>query len=258
MSGLSGNERPPVILVHSSASSGRQWQALAELLQPGFDVLAPDLNGYGSKAGTVGAAGFEDDLDFVKDLIERQASSVHLVGHSYGGLLSARAAFDLRDRVRSLTLIEPVCFHLLAEAGERDALAEIGAVHDLQVTRTARGDLDEAAEGFIDYWMEAGTWNGMPEGARSVIAGAMPKIAAEWPGALSPTTSLDEYGSMPWPVLLVCGSETTLAARTVMALIRDRAGTARYAEIAGGGHMAPVTMRDEVNTVLAGFLTGCE
>lgn len=244
----------PVILVHSSASSGRQWQALAGQLAADYDVIAPDLHGYGSNTSAVGAPGFQDDLALVKALIEQQARKVHLVGHSYGGLISARAALDLKPFIRSLTLIEPVCFHLLEEAGESDALAEIENVRDHQVGRTTGGDLEGAACGFIEYWMGPGAWDAMAEGVRNTIADVMPKVASEWPGALCPTTSLAEYEEMPWPVLLIRGSETTLAARRVIALIRERIIHARYREIEGGGHMAPITRRDAVNAVLTDFL----
>ncbi len=250
----SGAERSPVVLIHSSASSSRQWQALTELLKAEFDIFAPDLHGYGSRAETAASAGFQDDLALIKDLICQQKSKVHLVGHSYGGLLSVRAALDLKPHVRSLTLIEPVCFHLLQESGEHDALAEIMDVRKRQVGMTAAGNYEEAGRGFIDYWMGAGAWGSMPEAARQAAAAAMPKIAAEWPGAMSETTRLADYASLPWPLLLICAADTTMAAGRVTGLIRQQAKTARYEEISDGGHMAPITRREQVNAVLADFL----
>ncbi len=43
------SERQTVVLLHSSASSSRQWSALVELLGPRFDVRAVDLHGHGAQ-----------------------------------------------------------------------------------------------------------------------------------------------------------------------------------------------------------------
>ena len=256
MAGEVETGKAAVVLVHASASSGRQWQALADRLGPQFDVFAPDLHGYGGNADNHGT--LPDDLALLKDLIGRQRGRVHLVGHSYGGLVSVRAALDLAPQIRSLTLIEPVCFHLLEEAGERDALAEIKGVRGRQTTATAAGDPEKAAKGFIDYWMGEGAWAGMPEGARKATAAAMPKVAAEWPGAMSATTRLADYAALPWPVLLIRAADTTLAARRVTDLISEQAAAARLVTVPDGGHMAPVTRRDAVNAILADFLRNPE
>ena len=37
----------PVVLLHCTAGSGRQWAAMVEALRPDFRVIAPDLCGYG-------------------------------------------------------------------------------------------------------------------------------------------------------------------------------------------------------------------
>ena len=254
MDDVIGVKRPIVVLIHSSASSGRQWQSLSELLGTEFDIVAPDLHGYGSRSDMAGSTGFQDDLALVKDVIGQNERGVHLVGHSYGGLLSIRAALDLKPHIRSLTLIEPVCFHLLEEAGEHEALAEITDVRERQVGLTAAGDHDGAARGFIDYWMGRGAWDAMPGTACQAIAKAMPKVAAEWPGAMSPTTCLSDYASLPFPLMMICAANTTKAARRVTDLIRQRAKKARYEEISDGGHMAPITRRQMVNAVLADYL----
>ncbi len=249
-----GANRPFVVLIHSSASSGRQWQSLSEFLETEFNIVAPDLHGYGSLSDASGSTGFQDDLALVKDVIGQNESGIHLVGHSYGGLLSIRAALDMKPHIRSLTLIEPVCFHLLEEAGEHGALAEITDVRERQVGLTAAGDNDGAARGFIDYWMGRGVWDAMHGTARQAVAEAMPKVAAEWRGAMSPTTCLSDYASLPFPLMLVCAANTTRAARCVTDLIRQRAKKARYEEISDGGHMAPITRRHQVNAVLADYL----
>ncbi len=256
---MSSREDPaPVVLVHSSAASGRQWRALTDLLAPRCSVSAPDLGGYGKAAETDTHYSFEDDCARIRRLVVTAANPVHLVGHSYGGLIAAKTAFENPDRVRSLTLIEPVCFHLLQAAGERDAFEEIRAVRDRQIAAVERGDLTASAEGFIAYWMGPDAWAAMPPERREAVARVMPKVALEWPGAFEPTTRLEQYGPLPWPAQLIRAADTTRAARTVVDLVVNQNPDIGLVEVASGGHMSPVTNPEPVNAAIVSFLDRLE
>lgn len=101
----------PVVLVHGNVSSARFWEPMAQSLQPGFDVIAPDLRGYGGTErrpvdATRGLRPFADDLHaFLEALgVDRPT----LVGWSMGGGIAMRYAIDRPTAVRALALINPV------------------------------------------------------------------------------------------------------------------------------------------------------
>ena len=248
----------PVVLVHSSASSGRQWRALTDLLAPRYRVTAPDLGGYGKAEEADTHYSFEVDCARIRRLVVTATNPVHLVGHSYGGLIAAKTAFENPDRVRSLTLVEPVCFHLLQAAGEQDAFKEIRTVRDRQIAAVERGDLMASAEGFIAYWMGPDAWAAMPPERREAVARLMPKVALEWPGAFEPTTSPEQYSGLPWPAQIIRAADTTLAARTVVDLIVKQNQDIKLVEVAAGGHMSPVTNPEPVNAAIVAFLDQLE
>ena len=83
-----------IVLVHGGFVDGSGWQAVYDLLKSdGFDVSIvqnPTLSLEGDAAAT-------------KQIIDRQANPVVLVGHSYGGAVITEAGND--DRVAALVYI---------------------------------------------------------------------------------------------------------------------------------------------------------
>jgi pimeloyl-ACP methyl ester carboxylesterase len=81
----------PVVLVHGAWHAGWSWAALQhELDQRGVASYAPDLPGRG--LSTQPAGGLAGDAAAIESMLERLASPVLLVGHSYGGAVVTQVA----------------------------------------------------------------------------------------------------------------------------------------------------------------------
>ncbi len=109
----------------------------------------------------------QDEVALVGLLLDRVGDTVHLVGHSYGGAVALAAALQHPDRIRSLTLHEPVVFHLARLAGLPDVTAGIGRMAAELTEKVQAGLPAAAAQVFIDYWRGGGRNLGKvaPEGA---------------------------------------------------------------------------------------------
>jgi pimeloyl-ACP methyl ester carboxylesterase len=97
---------PPILLVHGSVSGGAATWAEQLPLAERFTLLLADRPGYG-QTPMVEREDFEEDAPLVADALGEGA---HLVGHSYGGVVSLLAAAQRPAAVRSLTVIEPPAF----------------------------------------------------------------------------------------------------------------------------------------------------
>jgi pimeloyl-ACP methyl ester carboxylesterase len=102
---------PPVLLVHGSNTPDpeRTWRYQRELADSdGYRLLVLHRRGYG-KSQDVEKPDFEIDVNDILSILEREGGA-HLVGFSYGGVLSLLATARRPDLVRTLTLIEPPAY----------------------------------------------------------------------------------------------------------------------------------------------------
>jgi pimeloyl-ACP methyl ester carboxylesterase len=246
----------PILLAHCSTGSGAQWKALSARLAPRFRLLAPDHIGYGRTSPYSGPPPvMEQEITVMMALLDIAAGPTHLIGHSYGGSILARVAIRAPARVRSLTLIEPTLFHLLQPSGHVAEHAEIQAVAERVTQHVDAGDRLEAARGFIDYWTGPGTYNGMEERLRISISQSMPKLRQEWPESFAPWgATIEALSALRLPTLLIRGANTTAPALGVMTALGRIWPDASHVEIAGAGHMSPITHADQVNASIEDFL----
>src|ERR687886_869085 len=111
---------PRVVLVHGSVGSGWSTFWAQRPLEERFTLVVPDRPGTPPNP-PVEHVDFEEQAPLVAELLEDGA---HLVGHSYGGVISLYAAALRLDAVRSVTLIEPPAFGIALDDPEVARLAE--------------------------------------------------------------------------------------------------------------------------------------
>jgi pimeloyl-ACP methyl ester carboxylesterase len=246
--------REAVVLLHSSAASARQWDALAALLTRHFEVHALDLHGHGARAahGTDRPLTLADEAALATPLIAR-ADRVHLVGHSYGGAVACEIARRHPRAVASVTVYEPVLFGLLRtdEASAAEAAA-IGALAEAIRNHVARSDLHAAAQQFVTFWSGAAAWDALGAPRQAAVATRMPAVSLHFDaafGAADPRPAL-----MRQPLLCLAGEHTVGATRRITEILKTSLPHAEHARLPGAGHMGPLTHAAIVNARVADFL----
>ncbi len=133
-----------LVLVHGSVTGGRPtWTAQRAGLRQRFDLLVLDRPGFPPNPPV-------DHVDFdehAKWLVERLRGGDHLVGHSYGGVVSLLAAARVPELLASLTVIEPPCTRVALGDPAADRFGEEG---ERWWTRGPR-DPDAFLRGFLRY-----------------------------------------------------------------------------------------------------------
>ena len=102
-------EGDDAVFVHGSFGWGEETWGKQRPLARDHRLLLVDRRGFGGSP-PAGRVDFERDAGDVADLL---GGGAHLVGHSYGGVVSLLAAARRPDAVRSLTVIEPPALALV-------------------------------------------------------------------------------------------------------------------------------------------------
>jgi len=230
----------PVLLLHGSASSSAMWTPVINALKARFRLLAPDLIGYGRTDSWPDGQTFQldDELRLIEPLIEHLPGGVHVVAHSYGGVVALALARAGRIGIRSLTLIEPVAFHMARS--DPQAWAEVERFSGGFGQRMAKGETEDAMRHFVDYWSRAGVWEAMDEGTRAHMRRSASKIMQEFDAA-SADPLIDTLRDVAFPVRLIAGDKSPLPVRRIAALIVERLPKASLEVFAGANHLLPST-----------------
>ncbi len=251
---MSDTQISPIVCLHSSAASGRQWRHLVAEGGPDWLWHTPDLYGHGSRP---------DWPELMPNRLSVEANGVltvlpfpnhrgfHLIGHSYGGAVALQVALQQPDHVLSLTLYEPAAFGVLPVTEPREpALGEISEAAARLDATLHRGDDFGAARGFCAYWQGRDVWPEMDAAQQLRVAEAMPTVRRHFEALFAAPWSSGQLNQLRMPVQLICGTATRASARRVAQNLALQLPRARLQMLEGAGHMAPITDSARVNALL--------
>lgn len=97
---------PALVLLHGHPLDHSIWEPVAAQLEPSFELILPDLRGFGGSASPAGPYTIPDMAKDVADLLDRLGlPNASLAGHSMGGYVALAFCSQFPERVRSLALV---------------------------------------------------------------------------------------------------------------------------------------------------------
>jgi pimeloyl-ACP methyl ester carboxylesterase len=246
----------PVVLIHSSASSNRQWRTLAEVLKDNHRVLAVNLFGYGETTPWPGTSpqSLYAQAQLILALCEEMDTPISIVGHSFGGAVALKSASLLGPRAKGLILLEPNPFYLLKQQGRMEAFLEARSLRDHVKCFGSVGDWLKVAERFADYWLGDGSWSAMSEKRRAAFAQSLPPNFHEWDAVMEEETTIEEWKALATSTLVVSDKSTRLPIREIVSIFSKACPHWTFEFIGEGGHMAPLTHPAIINPIVRKFL----
>lgn len=165
---------------------------------------------------------------------------MHLVGHSFGGLVGLAVALRGRVPLASLSVLEAPAPGSLAVAG-RDA--DYAAFREMTDAYAAdfRGGNPAAIATVIDFYGGAGTFAAWPQGARDFAMATTPTNLLDWIGAYAFKPEVADLRGLTMPRLVVAGADSHPAVIAANRLIAEAVPKSRFELIPGSAHFMIVT-----------------
>src|SRR5690349_24970010 len=96
----------PLVLLHGYPLDHHLWDEVAPLLEDTFDVILPDLRGFGESTTVDSPYSMDDYASDIAVLLDQLGiPKVAIVGHSMGGYAALAFARMYPERVRGLGLV---------------------------------------------------------------------------------------------------------------------------------------------------------
>ena len=243
---------PPVVLLHGVGLNQSIWAAQVKALEADFQVITYDLLGHGRSAAAFTNALLADWVDQLNGVVRDLAlEKFALVGFSFGGLIAQAYAAQHPHMIDKLALMSTVYDRSEAER------ASVWSRLDL-ARRYGPHAINSAA---LIRWFSPEFSKAHPEMLNQYEALLRSNDSASFLSAYKCFATADRelvggLAAFDRPTLVMTGELDT---GSTPAMARKLAGViprAACSIIAGGRHMMPVELPEEVNSVLRRFLKG--
>jgi 3-oxoadipate enol-lactonase len=230
------DDRPKVVLVHSALGDSRLWRRQVAALENRFEVVAPDLPGWGETPLPVEPFSF---VDAVTAHLPGQ-----LVGNSFGGAIALRTALAHPELVHRLILIGSG----LPDWQWTDEMRDYFAREEAAVEA---GDLDAATEVNLEFWVAPERRDEVrPQQRRALeLQTAHEEPELRWP-------EMTPLGDLDVPTLVVVGDQDKPDFLAIAQHLAVQIPGAELAVVEGAGHLVGLDRPDELNALLLEFLSG--
>jgi len=250
---------PTVVLVPGSCSTGAAWRPVMAAWDGRFRCVTTSLLGYGGTAErrTQQDPSIWHEADVLDEVIRAAAEPVHLVGHSFGGLVALAVALRNRARLKSLLVIEAPAPELLQQTGDHSHHRAFREMTESYFAAHAAGDA-QAIAAMIDFYGGAGTFASWPPRVRDYAVATTAVNILDWASAYDFPPSLAALASINIPVLVLRGGKSHAAVRHANALIAARIPRAACITVDGAAHFMIATHPNRVARLIADHVLDAE
>jgi pimeloyl-ACP methyl ester carboxylesterase len=250
---------PTVVLVPGSCSTGAAWRPIIAACNGKFRCATTSLLGYGRTAErrTESDPAISHEAEVVESVIRRAGGAVHLIGHSFGGLVALAVALRRQVPLASLAIVEAPAAELLRDRGELEHYRAFRNMTDAYFADVARGNA-VAIAGMIDFYGGAGTFASWPQRVRDYAVETTPVNILDWASAYGFPLSADSLAAIDLPVCVIRGGASHAAVQRANALLGDCLNGAALATIDGAAHFMIATHADAVARLIAGHIDAVE
>lgn len=240
----------PVILLHAGVADHRMWEPQIRELSKQFDVVAPDMRGFGRSALPPQPWSPEEDVRGLID--ELHLKPGHVVGCSIGGGLAIDFALAHPERISKLVLVGPGVNGIEFGPKYPELFAEAEAAEKA-------GDHRAMVEADARLWLDG------PRRPRGFVKDPIRKLffemddnfESDWekaPIEHAGGPAAERLHEITAPTLIVVGDEDAPPIFDAVELLMEKVPHGRKAVIHDAAHLPNLEHPEEFNRIVLEFL----
>lgn len=236
-----------IVFLPGSCSTGAAWRPVITALNSQFRCVTTSLLGYGGTEERRSASdlSFAHETDVAELVIAKTGGPVHLVGHSFGGLVALAVALRNQIPLASLVVLEAPLVELLSANGEHLHYAAIRQMTDGYLADFAGGNA-EAIATMIDFYGGGGTFAAWPPRVRAYAMETTAVNIRDWESIYRFPLATATLAAVEIPTLVAWGGASHPAVRRANALLGELLPRAVVAPIDGAAHFMISTHAEQV------------
>ena len=243
---------PALILLHGVGLNQNIWAEQVKAFSPIRQIITYDLLGHGRSAAVPDNAALGDWVHQLEKVVEElELKRFSLVGFSFGGLIAQGFAAKHADRIEKLVLMSTVY--------DRSEAQRVSVLSRLEVVKREgpRATIPAA----LSRWFSPRFAESHPDVMNCYEVMLHGNDATSFFAAYTCFATVDQdlvgvLAKFNRPTLIMTGELDTGSTPDMARKLAGMILGAEYSIIAGGRHLMPVEMPDEVNSVLRRFLEG--
>ena len=250
---------PTIVLVPGSCSTGAAWRPVIATWADQFRCVITSLLGYGGtvERRTASDPDISHEAEILESVIRKAGTCVHLVGHSFGGLVALAVALRRRVPLASLVILEAPAPEILRQLGEHQHYRAFRQTTEAYFAAFDGGNA-EAIAAMIDFYGGAGTYAAWPPRVRAYAIETTPVNIRDWASAYGFVPSAEALGAVRMPALVIRGGSSHPAVQRANTLLSESMGNAALATIDGAAHFMIATHPSEVGRLIARHVHSAE
>jgi pimeloyl-ACP methyl ester carboxylesterase len=175
---------------------------------------------------------------------------VHLVGHSFGGLVVLAVALRQQVPLASLTIIEAPAVELLRDRGEQEHYSAFCEMSGAYFADYERGN-PQAVAAMIDFYGGPGTFASWRPKVQDYAVRTTAVNMLDWAGAYGFPLTAAALASIAVPVLVLRGSESPRAVQRANELVSECIPGATLTTVEAAAHFMIATHADRLARLIA-------
>jgi 3-oxoadipate enol-lactonase len=241
----------PVLFIHAGIADSRMWEPQATAFAKQFDMIRPDLRGFGDTA--LPPAPYSGIADLVGLLDQLHIDRAHVVGCSMGGTLAIDLTLEHPQRVERLVLVAA------GVSGSNLGAADAALFTEIEEADKA-GDMDAVNRAEVRLWVDGPRRRegSAPATVRALVLDMNGRsLHTDWSAAESrpiDRPAIARLGEIAAPTLVIVGDQDLPHCLANADLITSKITGSRKVMIEDAAHLPSLERPEEFNRVLLDFL----